>query len=337
MWRLFLIALIAALPAARPAAAQILPQFCQELVGDFCVSHARDEFPLNDFETASIDLADILSGGPRRDGIPPIDRPQFVGISGLEGLSDTEPVVGLTVGGEWKAYPLQVLMWHEIANDEIGGVPVAVTFCPLCNAVIVFDRRAAGRTLDFGTTGRLRNSDLLMYDRQTETWWQQFLGEAIVGELTGTRLEILPARLESFAEFRDRAPADAQVLVPADRRFRAYGANPYEFYDTMPRPFLYRGEVPDGIAPLARVVSLTDRARAWSMDLLREQGRITAPDGTVLTWRPGQNSALDAPEISDGRDVGTVTATRDGQDVPYFVDFAFAFHAFHPQAEILTP
>jgi len=228
-------------------------------------------------------------------------------------------------------------MWHEIANDEIGGVPVSVTFCPLCNAVVVFDRRVGDRVLDFGTTGRLRNSDLIMYDRQTETWWQQFLGEGIVGELTGIRLDILPARLESFAQFRARAPDDAGVLVPTRERMRSYGVNPYEYYDTMPRPFLYRGEVPDGIAPLARVVSLLDKDQAWSMDLLRQEGAITTPDGTELAWQPGQASALDAPQIARGRDVGTVTAIRDGEDVPYFVDFAFAFHAFYPEAPIHTP
>jgi len=226
-------------------------------------------------------------------------------------------------------------MWHEIVNDTIGGVPVAVTFCPLCNAAIAFDRRVDGTVLDFGTTGKLRKSDLVMYDRQSESWWQQFLGEAIVGDMTGTRLAILPARLESIAAFKDRAPAGAEVLVPRNADFRRYGHNPYQGYDTLARPFLYDGAVPDGIAPLSRVVSLADKARAWPMDLLREKGQITAPDGTVLRWTPGQNSALDTAYIPAGRDVGNVTARKDGQDQVYFVDFAFAFHAFRPKAPII--
>ena len=111
-----------------------------------------------------------------------------------------------------------------------------MTYCPLCNTAVVFDRRVDGRVLEFGVSGFLRNSDLIMYDRQTETWWQQFAGEAIVGELTGTRLEPIPARLESFAHFRERAP-DGLVLVPAPGMARGYGINPYERYDSRSHPY----------------------------------------------------------------------------------------------------
>ena len=144
-----------------------------------------------------------------------------------------------------RAYPLQILMWHEIVNDIVGDVPITVTFCPLCNTVVVFDRRVGNKVLDFGTTGKLRNSDLVMYDRQTETWWQQFLGEGIIGELTGTVLEVIPARLESFAKFKARAGASAKVLVPNSQFRRAYGANPYVGYDSRERPYpFFRGEMP---------------------------------------------------------------------------------------------
>lgn len=296
----------------------------------------RAEWPTTDFTAHSVPLDEIRSGGPPKDGIPPIDAPVFESINALEGLEPTEPVIGLSIEGDWRAYPLRILMWHEIVNDVVGGTPVAVTFCPLCNAAIVFDRRVGGRVLDFGTTGKLRKSDLVMYDRQTESWWQQFMGEAIVGEMTGARLDILPARLESLEAFAARAPAEARILVPNDAGFRRYGHNPYRGYDSLARPFLYDGEVPEGIAPLARVVSLADKERAWSLDLLRRAGRIEAPDGTVLEWTPGQNSALDAAYIPEGKDVGNVTATRDGEDVVYFVDFAFAFHAFRPEAPIVT-
>ena len=112
-------------------------------------------------ETVKFD--EIFSGGLPKDGIPAIDKPKFEPISEIDHLSDTEPVVGLVVNGEAKAYPVQVLMWHEIVNDTIGGVPVR--FCPLCNAEVVFDRRLDGQVLDFGTTGKLRYSDLVMYDR----------------------------------------------------------------------------------------------------------------------------------------------------------------------------
>ncbi|MEQ8603301.1 MAG: DUF3179 domain-containing protein [Marivibrio sp.] len=297
----------------------------------------KHAWPHTDFTRHSVPFTEIRSGGPPKDGIPPIDQPRFEAAGEIDDLAATEPVIGVAIDGDWRAYPLRVLMWHEIVNDRVGGAPIAVTFCPLCNAAIVFDRRLPdGTVLDFGTTGKLRHSDLVMYDRQTESWWQQFLGEAIVGEMTGAELEILPSRLESLAAFRARAPADAKILVPNDADFRRYGHNPYKGYDSLARPFLYHGETPPGLEPLARVVSLQDKSRAWSLDLLRARGRIETPEGVILTWTPGQNSALDTAEIAKGRDVGNVVATEDGRDVPYFVDFAFAFHAFHPDAPIVT-
>jgi Protein of unknown function (DUF3179) len=292
------------------------------------------EWPMTDFERALVDLGEIRDGGPPKDGIPAIDDPRFRPVAEVDDLADTEPVIGLTVSGESRAYPLRVLTWHEIANDVIGGVPVAVTYCPLCNAAIVFDRRLDGAVLDFGTTGKLRHSDLVMYDRQTESWWQQYSGEAIVGRHAGRTLEMLPARLESWAEFRARVP-DAMVLVPEDPGARPYGTNPYVGYDSAAMPFLYDGEVPAGIAPLARVVVVGEEA--WSLDRLREAGRIEAGE-LVLSWRPGQASALDAPRIADGRDVGSVILQRrhDGrlEDVVHHITFAFVFHAFEPNGTL---
>ena len=293
------------------------------------------EWPKTDFskKLPSLKFDDIFSGGPPKDGIPAIDDPKFKPVSEITNLGEKEPVVGLTVNGEAKAYPLQVLMWHEIVNDTVGGVPVSVTFCPLCNAVIAFDRRVDGMVLDFGTTGKLRFSDLVMYDRQTESWWQQFLGQAIVGKFTGKALKALPARLESWQNFKKRAPR-GKVLVPDATLMRSYGANPYVGYDTARQPFLYRGEVPKGIAPLARVVSLEKKDQAWSLELLRKKKEISLAGGIVIRWVRGQNSALDARKIANGRDVGNVTAQRQGKDIPYFVDFAFAFHAFYPKSPI---
>ena len=318
-----------------PAQAQFAGP-CKEKIGDFCLTHAEREFT-TDFSKTSIDLGEILSGGPPKDGIPSIDDPVFEPIGEINTIPDTEPVVGLTINGDWKAYPLRILMWHEITNDVLGDVPVSVTFCPLCNAVVVFDRRVGDLVLDFGTTGRLRNSDLLMYDRQTESWWQQFTGEALIGHLMGEELAVIPARLESFAQFRDRAPASALVQVPNNPSLRRYGSNPYTNYDSSSRPFLYRGETPDGIKPLERVVSLSGKTEAWSLALLQTKGELMTSDGTLLSWIPGQNSALDSGRISKGRDVGTVIAQKNGKDVPYFVDFAFAFHAFKPEATIHLP
>ncbi len=299
----------------------------------------KHEWPNTDFTKASVDFGEIFSGfagGTGKDRIPSIDAPKFEPVAEVD-LPDREPVVGLAIGDDIRAYPLRILTWHEIVNDVVGGVPIAVTFCPLCNAAVVFDRRVDGRTLEFGTTGKLRNSDLVMYDRETESWWQQFLGEAIVGAMTGKRLEFLPARIESYARFRDRAP-DGKVLVPSFFSMRRYGKNPYEGYDSLSQPFLYRGELPDGIAPLARVVTVGKEA--WALSLVRERKRITKGD-IVITWEPGQASALDTEIIAEGFDVGNVVVQRpkasgELEDIVYGVDFAFAFHAFYPDAPIHT-
>jgi hypothetical protein len=287
------------------------------------------EWPRTDFDRKSVEFNEIMSGGPPKDGIPSIDRPKFVEAAGYTDISDTEPVIGLVIDGRARAYPLRILTWHEIVNDELAGVPVTVTYCPLCNSAVVFDRRVDGRVLDFGTTGKLRNSDLVMYDRQTESWWQQFLSEAIVGAMTGKRLKAIPARLESFANFKKRAPA-GEVQVPDDPGIRSYGRNPYRGYDSAPYPFLYAGELPKGIDPMVRVIVV--EGEAWSMPLLRRMGKITKGD-LILTWAPGQNSALDADSIGEGRDVGNVVVQRikDGKatDVVYDVTFAFVYNAFH--------
>ncbi len=298
----------------------------------------QSEWPRTNFKKHSVPFDDIMSGGVRKDQIPSIDKPEFVAVAAAKTFAPTEPVVGLTVNGKSRAYPLSVLIWHEIVNDVIAGVPVAVTFCPLCNAAVVFDRRVDGKTLDFGTTGKLRHSDLVMYDRQTESWWQQFTGQAIIGDMLGRELRFLPARLESFAKFKARAP-DGDVLVPNDPKLRNYGRNPYGGYDSAPEPFLYRGEYPGVIAPLARVVAVG--GRAWSVELLQIKQRIETKDGLILTWEKGQNSALDTSLIADGRDVGNVLVQRktsDGKliDALYRVDFAFAFHAFYPNAKIIV-
>ena len=148
-----------------------------------------------DFTKHSVPYSEIMSGGPPRDGIPPIDSPKFETVADAsEYLVDHEPMVVFEFNGEARAYPIGILMWHEIVNDEVGGLPITVTYCPLCNTAIVFDRRVGDRVLDFGTSGNLRNSDLVMWDRQTESWWQQITGEAIIGELTGAKLTFLPAQ-----------------------------------------------------------------------------------------------------------------------------------------------
>jgi hypothetical protein len=294
-----------------------------------------------DFSRTSVPWSDILSGGPPKDGIPAIDDPKFEAVPSIADLAPHEPVIGLDVGGDARAYPLRVLIWHEIVNDTVGGKPVTVTYCPLCNSAVVFERSVNGQVLDFGTTGKLRHSDLVMYDRQTESWWQQFTGEAIVGEMLGRVLKLVPARLESFADFKSRHP-QGKVLVPGNPGLRDYGRNPYAGYDSSIKPFLYAGDLPEGIDPMARVVVAKPPSRPpviVALTHLRDKGILTI-GSLAFSWRAGQASAVDATDIAHGRDVGTVevhdTADPAGPRlIPYDVTFAFAAHAFHPDITIL--
>lgn len=286
-------------------------------------------WPNTDFTRTAVDFTEIMSGGPPRDGIPALSDPGFIAVDLETRLDPTEPVIAVEIdGAEPRAYPLRYLTWHEIVNDEVGGVPIAVTFCPLCNSAITFDRRVGDMTLTFGVSGMLRNSDMVMYDRETESWWQQAIGRGIVGQHMDTDLVTLPTWMESWEVFRARNP-DGLVMDEPDWR-RPYGTNPYVGYDSSARPFLYNGELPPhGIPPLVRVVRVGDRA--WPLLRLAEARQIVE-DGVHLTWAAGQSSALDTNRIGEGRDVGNIRV-RDGQgaDLPHDVMFAFAFHAFWPE------
>ncbi len=264
-----------------------------------------------DFSKHSVPLSEILSGGPPKDGIPAIDRPNFDTVADADRwLKPLEPVILFERPGEARAYPLRILIWHEIANDTVGGVPVAVTFCPLCNTSIVFERRLDGRALDFGTTGKLRFSDLVMYDRQTESWWQQITGEAIIGELTGKRLMFLPSQIVSWETFRQTFP-NGKVLNRDTGHSRPYGNNPYVGYDNInSSPFLYSGPKDGRLPPMERVVTVSlggeDVAYPFSvMDKVRVVNDTVGGRPIVVLYAKGVASALDGSSIPDSRDVGT--------------------------------
>ena len=293
-------------------------------------AHWKSEGWKTNFDNTEVNLREIMSGGPPRDGIPPIDDPTFVAPEEAE-YGAREPVISLSVNEDSRAYPLSVLIWHEIVNDTVGGLPVAVTYCPLCDAAIVFDRTVEGKVLRFGTTGKLRNSDLVMWDDATESWWQQFLGRAIVGDYLGTELAMLPSRVESWQRFQERFP-DGKVLVPTNAGLRRYGDNPYVGYDQSPWPFLFRGDVPEGVFAMERVVKVGNRA--WSLSLLQKRRKIKAANGLVLRWEPGQATALGERTIAERSDIGNVIVQRKGEDVVHDVTFLFAFHAFLPYCMI---
>jgi hypothetical protein len=278
--------------------------------------NAAQEFS-TDFSISSIDFGEILSGGPPKDGIPSIDNPEFISVREVDGwINPNEPVILVDLNNEAKAYPLQILVWHEIVNDNVGGIPVIVTFCPLCNTAIAFSRTVEGEIYDFGTTGRLRFSNLIMYDRQTETWWQQAEGKAIIGTLTGTQLEFLPSAIISWDDFKKKYP-DGLVLSKQTGFIRSYGRNPYVGYDDVNNPpFLYQGpETPGRLPPVARVLAIEigTESVAYPYELLSQEfavNDIVAGEEIAVFWSPGTASALDAALIADGNDVGTAVSYR---------------------------
>jgi hypothetical protein len=294
-----------------------------------------------DFSRHFVPLSEFQSGGPGKDGIPALDHPRFAPAAAVDWLAFREPVIQLAVGRDVRAYPLQILIWHEIVDDRVGGVPVAVTFCPLCNTAIVFVRRVGGRTLSFGTTGNLRDSDLVMYDRQTESWWQQFGGEALVGRYAGARLRTLPARIVAWREF-ERAHPGGLVLTRHTGYSRPYGENPYSGYDDASSPPFFPTANPNDrrLEAKERVVFLERGKETVAVPFAalarRRTIRVTVGGHRlVVRWRPGVASALDAALIPRGRDVGSARVTEKGKAVAFTEPFWFAVAAFRPHTRIV--
>jgi hypothetical protein len=283
---------------------------CEDPLAGLNIRFNRSFWQDTNFCKSSIDLETVLSGGPPPDGIPPIDNPNYESMDGAsEWLVEESPVVAVTVNGETRGYPLAVLTWHEIVNTEIGGEPVTVTFCPLCNSAIVFFRTIDGEVLDFGVSGNLRNSDLIMYDRQTDSWWQQFTGEGIVGDYTGTNLEMIPSQIVGFSQFQEEFP-DAEVLSRDTGTSRRYGVNPYAGYDGVENPFLFDGELDRRLPATSRVLAgyVAGEAIAYPFGPLQDEIAIndTVNERDIVAfWQPGVRSALDQSQIDQSRDVGT--------------------------------
>ncbi|MBW3619499.1 MAG: DUF3179 domain-containing protein [Actinobacteria bacterium] len=288
------------------------------------------EFPWNRDDPAVLegfDFSRVVSGGPPPDGIRPIEDPCFDDVATAdEWLEPQSPVMVVEVGDDRRAYPLAIMTQHEIVNDVVGGEPLVVTYCPLCNSGLAFERTVDGQVLDFGTSGRLFQTNLVMYDRQTKTLWAQFTGRAVVGEdFVGTELVRVPTALLGWAEFKEAAP-DGVVLSRDSDPSRDYGRNPYPGYEGSGDSFLFEGPRDERLDPNARIVGLgTDRDPvAVTLDHLREEQVVALDlDGDPVTvwWAPGQSSALDNASVDDGQDVGSTAAFRstleDGTELTF--------------------
>ena len=292
------------------------------------IPSALDDRSHPDFPEPLVDPDRIFPGGPPPDGIPPIDAPSFVSVAEADAyLLDAEPVVLLEIDGDARAYPVQVLVWHEIVNDVVGGVPVSVTYCPLCNSAVSYRREVAGEVTTFGTSGLLYQSALVMYDRATESLWTHFDGRAVVGARAGVELEPIGSPLLAWADFKSSHPGGRVLDRDATGHNRAYGTNPYTGYDNPDGvPFLFRGGADDRARAMQRVVGITmgDESVAISLDALVDQAGFAVLPLTVggrdliVLWAAGQASALEASGIAEGRDIGSVgvfVAELDGEPI----------------------
>lgn len=255
-----------------------------------------------------------------RNAMPPIDHPRWEAASRVTWLGQRSPVVVVVRHGHARAYPLAVLIHHGVVNDTFEGVPIAVTFCPLCNSPLVYDRRVNGQVLRFGTTGMLRHSGLILWDDRTQSWWQQLTGTALVGALSGTLLEIIPSRLVGFEQFVQRFP-DGEVLVgDAALPPMSYGRNPYIGYDSSPQPLMYAGQPDPRLPATERVLAgvIGGQPIAYPFSVLAQHGVINdvvSGRPVVAVWHPGTVSALDRGKIDESRDVGSAalfSAVVDG-------------------------
>ena len=263
------------------------------------------------FEKRSIELTDLITGGPPKDGIPAIINPKFTTLKEASNwLDEKEPVITVSINGISKAYPLQILMFHEIVNDRIGRYPVLVSFCPLCYSGIVFNRTLNGMPINFGVSGLLRNSDMVMYDQLSESFWQQFTGEAIVGDFTGTKLEVIPSQIISLEQFKFNYPDG--LVQSRDTGFdRPYGMNPYTNYeDESSKPFLFKGNLDNRLPPNEKIVGIKiqDSSKAYPYSITANKNVINdnfSGKELVIFHIPGTLSSMDAKYIEDSKDVGS--------------------------------
>ncbi|MGP4050433.1 DUF3179 domain-containing protein [Streptomyces sp. 2A115] len=279
-----------------------------------------------------------VSGGPGKDGIPSVDRPRFVSARDAGFLADDDPVFGLKYRGEVRAYPQSVLVWHEIVNDTVGGEPLAVTYCPLTGTVIGFSAPPGMPELTFGTTGRLVNSNLLMYDRQTGSEWPQLLGTAISGPLKGKRLDTVPLVWTTWKEWRTAHP-DTEVLSTDTGALRSYGSDPYGSYDSYPDRSGYYAEggtlfpvlatsdrFPDKDVVIG--VRAGDKRLAIHKDLVRTTGTVRAEiAGTQLEAR--WDDELDTAGVLQRAGAGDPWEIADHLDSMWF-----AWYAFYPNTQV---
>ena len=279
-----------------------------------------------DLSNSLIPSNEILQGGPPRDGIPSIENPKFVSARAANFLKPTDRVIGITVNGESRAYPISILNWHEVVNDQIRGVPVSVTYCPLCGTGLVYNANVGGKVLKFGVSGLLYNSDVLLYDRQTETLWSQILSKAVNGPLKGRKLTMIPSSQTSWQSWLKKHP-NTKVLSTDTGFSRSYGRSPYGDYDKNTDTYFPVSARSRAYHPKERVLGITinGKQKAYPFVELGKLGTNSIKDNFQ-----GQNLTINFDIANrDGEVLGP-----NGRPVELVNGFWFAWYAFHQNTAI---
>jgi len=274
----------------------------------------------------SIPVDEIFAGGPAKDGIPALSQPKFVAAKNAKHyMKDEDRVLGLARNGQAKAYPIKILNWHEIVNDTIGSQAVVVTFCPLCGTGMVFDGKINGKNLTFGVSGLLYQSDMLLYDRKTDSLWSQIKGEAVTGPMTGARLKLLSSTQTTWGTWKKMHP-ETMVLSQKTGYRRDYDRDPYMGYYTSSRLMFGVKNRNEAYHPKERVIGLElgGEFKAYPFsELAKAKQPVT-----------DQLNGASIKVIFDKQSQTAVIQDSKGKELPSVVGFWFAWFAFHPETKV---
>lgn len=284
--------------------------------------------PAFDLSNAVIPPNEIHAGGPPKDGIPALTHPTVIRADKANYLNDTDRVVGVTLGDQARAYPIKILNYHEIVNDTLGRIPIAVTYCPLCDSAAVFDRRVDGETREFGVSGLLYNSNVLMYDRggEPESLWSQVAAQGVSGPAAGKALQALPLELTTWQDWTARHP-NTTVISDQTGHARNYNVNPYARYFAGQRLMFPARPMSDRLAPKTLVLGVWTEGKARAYPI----ASFGARDQTLEQELDGKSFTL----VYDARHRALrIDSADDG--VEWMYSFWFAWYAFRPETELFA-